>query len=226
MKRKALIVIYIILIFITLKLLYNVLINSILINNYNKGKYSSTQAKMLTFFNFSESYIANYNYGNILYKNGEYEKAIEEYKKSLRGFIPKNKECNIVINYALATCKAISVNEKDQSSINNAIEKYELAIEILTQKGCANKNNDNGHSQKAETLKKDIQKEIERLKKLQKSSNNKNYNNEEEKNKENIDTVEEKIKNIKESAMQEQKRVEDIYKAWEKIDYNRIQKNW
>ena len=139
MKRKVLIVIYIILILVTLKLLYNVIIDSILINNYNKGKYSNSQAKALTFFNFPERYIANYNYGNILYQNGEYEKAIEEYKKSLKGFIPKNKECNIRINYALAICKTVSVNEKDQSSINNAIQKYESAIEILTQKGCANK---------------------------------------------------------------------------------------
>ena len=54
MKRKVLIVIYIILILVTLKLLYNVIIDSILINNYNKGKYSNSQAKALTFFNFPD----------------------------------------------------------------------------------------------------------------------------------------------------------------------------
>ena len=229
MKRKVLIVIYIILILITLKLLYNVFINSILINNYEKGKYSDSQAKALTFLNFPESYIANYNYGNIFYQNGEYEKAIEKYEESLKGFIPKNKECNIRINYALAVCKTISVNEKDQSSINKAIEKYELAIENLTQKGCANKNDDNGHSQKAETLKKDIQKEIDRLKKIQKINNNENDNNEEEKedkNKGNMDNIEEKIQNIKENATQEQRKLENQYKNYRRFDYNRVQKNW
>ncbi len=228
MKRKVLIVIYIILILITLKLLSNVLINSILINNYNKGKYSDSQAKALTFLNFPERYIANYNYGNILYQKGEYEKAIEKYAKSLKGFIPKNKECNIRINYALAICKTVSVNEKDQSSINNAIEKYESAIEILTKKGCANKNDDNGHSQKAETLKKDIQKEIDRLKKLQKNNSNENDNDEEDedKNKDDIDNVEEKIKNIKENATQEQRNTENEYKNYGNDDYNKVQKNW
>lgn len=229
MKRKVLIVIYIILILITLKLLCNVLINSILINNYNKGKYSDSQAKALTFLNFPESYIANYNYGNILYQNGQYEKAIEEYKKSLKGFIPKNKECNIRINYALAICKTVSVNEKDQTSIKNAIEKYESAIEILTQKGCANKNDNRGHNQKAEQLKKDIQKEIDRLKKLQETNSNEKDNNEEEKEdktKENIDNVEEKIQNIKENATQEQRELENKYKNYGNFDYNRVQKNW
>ncbi len=229
MKRKVLIVIYIILILITLKMLYSVLINSILINNYNKGKYSDSQAKMLTFLNFPESYIANYNYGNILYQNGEYEKAIEEYKKALKGFIPKNKECNIRINYALAICKTVSVNEKEETSINNAIEKYESAIEILTQNGCANKNDNNGHSQEAETLKQDIQREIDRLKKLQKTNSNESYNNKEEKEdktKENIDNVEEKIQNIKENATQEQRKAENEYKNFGKFDYNREQKNW
>ena len=228
MKRKVVIVIYIILILITLKMMYSVLINSILINNYNKGKYSDSQAKMLTFLNFPESYIANYNYGNILYQNGEYEKAIEQYKKSLKGFIPKNKECNIRINYALAICKTVSVNEKDQTSIKNAIEKYESAIEILTQKGCANKNDNRGHNQKAEQLKKDIQKEIDRLKKLQENNSDENDNNEEkeDKTKEDIDNVEEKIQNIKEIATQEQRELENKYKNYGNLDYNRVQKNW
>ena len=228
MKRKVLIVIYIILIFITLKLLCNFFINSILINNYNIGKYSDSQAKALTFLNFSESYIANYNYGNILYQNGEYEKAIEEYEKSLNGFIPRNRECNIRINYALAICKNVSVNEKDQTSINNAIEQYEFAIEILTQKGCAGKNDNKGHNQKAEQLKSDIQKEIDRLKKLQETNNEDDNNKEENEdtNEENIDNVEEKIQNIKENATQEQRELENEYKNYGNFDYNRVQKNW
>lgn len=229
MKKKVLIVIYIILILITLKLLYSILINSILINNYNKGKYSDSQAKLLTFLNFPEGYIANYNYGNILYQNGEYEKAIEEYKKSLKGFIPKNKECNIRINYALAICKTVSVDEKDKNSINNAIEKYESAIDVLTENGCANKNDSNGHSQKAEQLKKDIQKEIDRLKKIQNSNSNKKDENEEEKenkSQENTEQIEDKIQDIKENATQEQRELENKYKNYQNFNYNRVQKNW
>ncbi len=227
MKKKVCIVIYVILILITLKLLYNIVSNRILISKYDKGDYADKQAKTLTYLNFSESYIANYNYANILYKMGKYEQAIDEYKKSLKGFIPKNRECDIRINYALAICKTVSINEKDRTSIENAIEKYESAIEVLTKKGCANKENNNGHSKKAEQLKKDIQREIDRLKKLQNSNKDESDNNDEEdKKQEDINTIEEKIQNIKENATQEQRKTESLYKNYGNFDYNRVQKNW
>ena len=66
MKRKIFII-YIILICLTLKLIYNIVLNNILINRYNNGEYSEVQAKILTVANFPQSYVANYNYGNILY---------------------------------------------------------------------------------------------------------------------------------------------------------------
>ena len=226
MKKKILIIVYIILICITLKLLYNITINSILINRYNNGEYSESQAKALKFLNFNQSYVANYNYGNILYQNGKYEDAQKEYRNALDGIVPKNKECNIRINYALAICKTVSVNEEEQSSINSAIEKYESAIEILIQKGCANKNDNNGHNQKAEKLKNDIQNEIDRLKNLQKDNNNNNEQEKEEKKQKNIDTIKEEMKNIKENATQEQREMESQYKNYGNYDYNRVEKNW
>lgn len=227
MKKKVLIIIYVILILITLKLFYNMLIDNVLISNYNNGKYSENQAKMLTFLNFSQPYIANYNYGNVLYKNGEYEQAIEKYKKALKGIVPKNKECNIRINYALSICKTVSVNEKDQNSINNAIEKYESAIQILTEKGCADKDDNNGHNKKAEQLKEDIQKEINRLKNLQEHDSNTNKDNDEKnKTEENVDTIEEKIQEVKENATKDQRKTENDYKNFGDFDYNRVKKNW
>lgn len=227
MKKKVLIIIYVILILITLKLFYNMLIDNALISNYNNGKYLENQAKMLTFLNFSQPYIANYNYGNVLYKNGEYEQAIEKYKKALKGIVPKDKECNIRINYALSICKTVSVNEKDQNSINNAIEKYESAIQILTEKGCADKDGNNGHNKKAEQLKKDIQKEINRLKNLQEHDSNTNKDNDEKnKTEENVDTIEEKIQEVKENATKDQRKTENDYKNFGDFDYNRVKKNW
>ena len=227
MKKKVLIIIYVILILITLKLFYNILIDNVLISNYNNGKYLENQAKLLTFLNFSQPYIANYNYGNVLYKNGEYEQAIEKYKKALKGIVPKDKECNIRINYALAICKTVSVNEKDQNSINKAIEKYESAIQILTEKGCADKDDNNGHNKKAEQLKEDIQKEIDRLKNLQENESNANKDNDEEnKTEENVDTIEEKIQKVKEDATKDQRQTENDYKNFGNFDYNRTKKNW
>ena len=228
MKKKVLIITYIILILITLKLIYNILVNNILISNYNNGKYIENQAKMLTFLNFSQRYVANYNYGNILYKNGEYEQAIEKYKDSLNGIVPKDKECNIRINYALAICKTVSVDEKNQSSINDAIEKYESAIDVLTEKGCANKDDDNGHNEKAEQLKKDIQKEIDRLRNLQNTDSNSDEDDKKEENEkqEDVQTIEEKIQDIKETATQEQRETESSLKNYGNFDYSRVKRNW
>ena len=230
MKRKLIIVIYVILILIALKFTYNQVINSILIDKYNKNDYKENYAKALLLINFPQKYIASYNYGNILYKCEKYEEAIVEYRNSLNGIVPKDKECSIRINYALAICKTVEVDENDGESIKSAIKTYESAIDILTEKGCANKNNDNGHSQKAEQLKKDIQKEIERLKRL------KNLNKEEEKdskdeeiqnnNKQEVETIESKMQDIKENAIQKQRELENKYKNYNNFDYNRTKRNW
>lgn len=226
MKRKILIVVYVVLILITIKLFSNIVTNSVLITKYNKGQYSENQAKALTYLNFLQSYVAYYNYGNVLYQNGEYEKAIEEYKKALEGVVPKYKECNIRINYALAVCKTVQVDEKNQDSIKDAIKTYESAIDILTEEGCANKNDNNGHNRNAEQLKKDIQREIDRLKKLQEDNNSED--NEEEKDnktKEDTETIETKIQDIKEEATKEQREHESQYNNYNK-DFNRKSKNW
>ena len=229
MKKIVLIIIYIILILISLKLLYNIGTNSILINQYNQGKYDSNQGKKLTYLNFIQGYVANYNYGNILFQNGEYENAIEEYKKALKRMIPKEKECNIRINYALTICKTVEVDEKDQESIRKAIETYETAIGILTEEGCANKNDNNGHSQKAEQLKEDIEKEIDRLKKLQKQEDNNQKEEQEEtedsKTTEEIETIEEKIQNIKQEAIKDQRDLESEFDNYNK-DIQSNTKNW
>ena len=71
MKRKVLITICVILGIILLKLIYSYLMNSILISKYENGEYDESVAKSLDFLNFTEGYIANYNYGNVLYKNGK-----------------------------------------------------------------------------------------------------------------------------------------------------------
>ncbi len=227
MKRKVMIALYIILILAAIKLIYNQLLNTFLINDYNNNKYNEDYAKALTYINFPQKYIAHYNYGNVLYKKGEYEEAIEKYEKALKGIIPKNKECNIRINYALAICKTVEVDESDSKSIKDAIQTYEKAIEALTEKGCANKDNDNGHNKKSEQLKKDIQKEIERLKKLENSSSDSTAEEKEEGKEINeTETIESKMQDIKENALQDQREVESKYKNYGNFDYNKVEKNW
>ena len=228
MKRKIIIAVDILLIIITLKLISNIGINSKLINSYYLKDYSEKQAKALTYFNFSESYIANYNYGNILYQEGEYERAIEKYKKALDGIIPKKKECNIRINLALSICKTVSINKNSIDSVKDAIKIYESAIDVLTEKGCANKENNNGHSSKAQQLKNDIQKEIDRLKNLQENQGDNDEEDEGEEQQENKieeKNIEEKLQNIKEEAIKEQREVENQYKNYNKEFITRT-KNW
>ncbi len=237
MKRKILIVIYVLVILVMLKLLYNTVLNNILINKYNNGEFSTSMGQALVNFNFPQRYVANYNYGNIFYKIEEYEQAIEQYKKALEvNNIPEKKECKIRINYALAMCKTIELDENDEESIKNAIEVYESAIDILTEKGCANKDNNNGHSQDAEKLKQDIQKEIERLKKVLQSKSNKDNEQEDDKDEQKDEESdedeneekqkEEEIQKIKEDAIKEQRQEESKYRKYNKIMVNKNNKNW
>ena len=230
MKKNTIIIAYIILICLTLKFTYNTLANSIFLNNYQNGQYSEKQAKTFTHIIFLERYIAYYNYGNVLYQNGEYEKAIEEYKKALNEHVPKYKECNIRINYALAICKTVKVDEKDQNSIDNAIKRYEEAIDVLTEDGCANKNDSNGHSQKAEQLKKDIQKEIDRLKNLKNSDENKDPDQDQDKKnpeKDNAETIEEKMKKAKEDATEAERTADQTFSYRDYKDFNMFEgKGW
>ena len=68
MKRNIFIIVYILVILILIKLMFNTITNGILISKYEEGEYSEQTAYALTLLNFPEGYIADYNCGNILYK--------------------------------------------------------------------------------------------------------------------------------------------------------------
>ena len=221
-KRKILIFVLIILFIIFLKMISNFAINSIIILKYNNGKYLEKQAEFLKKCIFFESYKAHYNYGNILYQNGKYDDAILEYENALKKHVPKMKKCNIRINYALSICKTINVEEQSEDSIKKAIKEYENAIDVLTEDGCANKDDNNGHSQNAEKLKDDIQNEIDRLKKLLKGENDE-PNNGKEINESQIEKN--KVQDIKEEAIKRQREIEATYNNFNK-SYKLNEKNW
>ena len=234
MKKRLLIVLYIVLSIITAKLIMNIALNIIFINKYNSGEYSENESKLLTIINFPEAYIAEYNYGNILYKNKEYKRATEKYKKALNTYVPRNKECNIRINYALSICNMVDLYE---STVEDKIKMYESAIEILVEDGCANREDSNGHSEQAEKLKKDIQDEIDRLKnqfpqEQQGNSEEKENRNEEDDNSEEesgyLNELKQEIQDIMEESTGEQKDIEYTYKHMENIikDTDIKGKNW
>ena len=101
-------------------------------------------------------YMLWYNHGNDLYNKGDYTEAISAYDIALDLFPTKYKECKIRINMALAMLKKITPDY----DINTRLEVLNIAREVLTDDGCAGKEDDNGHSKEAEKLKKDIDREI------------------------------------------------------------------
>ena len=178
---------------------------------------------------FGQKYIYYYNRGNASFENQKYDEAILEYKKSLHGVIPKYRECKIRINYALAICKKIDLDldESNENSVNQAIDMYKFAIDILTEKGCASKLKENEfHSEDAEILTEDIENEIYRLNNLfSQKQNSKDNNGRESEKKEETQDAENTIKSIKENAIIEQKKIEKQYEDYGK-NFDRKTRNW
>ncbi len=167
MKKKILLAALCIVVVILLKLICDYVLNTIQVNSYKEEKYNADLAQLVATLNFNKSRVANYNYGNVLYQKGDYEGAIEQYKNALNTIVPSREECDIRVNYALAICKTVKLekeDETDEAKVQEAIKKYESAIDVLVAVECAHRNDNNGHDKDAQQLKNDIQKEIDRLK--------------------------------------------------------------
>ena len=222
MKNKIFIVLYVIIICIMLVVFFINIEGFAILKKYENKEYSENEAKILTYLTFQKDYVSNYNYANILYKNEKYEKAIAEYKKALKNVTATEKECMVRINYALAICKNIKLNEGNQESINKAINEYQNAVKILTERNCDRHNSD------ASRLKQEIENEINRLKSLQDSSSQENNEKEQDENEQqskNQETIETEMKKIKEEAIKEQKEKQEIFKDFNK-SYKSTEKNW
>ena len=222
MKNKIFIVLYVIIICIMLVVFFINIEGFVILKKYENKEYSENEAKILTYLTFQKDYVSNYNYANILYKNEKYEKAIAEYEKALKNVTATEKECMVRINYALAICKNVKLNEGNQESINKAINEYQNAVKILTERNCDRHNSD------ALRLKQEIENEINRLKRLQDSSSQENNEKEQDENEQqskNQETIETEMKKIKEEAIKEQKEKQEIFKDFNK-SYKSTEKNW
>ena len=70
---------------------------------------------------------------------------------------------------------------------------------------------------------------MEGLKRLENSSDDAKEENKEDESKvseKETETIESKIQDIKENALQDQREVESTYKNYGNFDYNRVEKNW
>lgn len=212
--KKFFIAIYIVLIFIAVKLAFTFYMNEKFIDNYNQQIYSYDDIQYLFILNIFEPYIVYYNYGNILYQNGDFEEAIVQYRKALTLFPPHRKECDIRINLALAMLKQINEDDKSEENRQKILDILEEAKQVLCEKGCANEYDDNGHSEEAERLKKDIENKEKELQNSEESESeneeeNENEKENEEQEKNTLDEKEEQLRNIQvESGTERQDELE------------------
>ncbi len=175
------------------KLLVTFFVNEIVIVNYHKEIYQLNLLSGLSFLNFPESYIAPYNYGNVLYQLGQYNEAILKYKNSLTKNPPQKRVCDIRINLSLAMLKNI------QPSNANSLSKLIEARKNLYEDQCAHEFDDDGYSRKAEELE-------EQIRKLEKEVNkDNNHSQDDDKQEEKDETkdfssLEEKLKENEKKA--------------------------
>ena len=199
------------------------ILNEIFRSRYNHQIYSNDYEESLLKLNFPESYLPYYNLGNAEYKNGNYDKAISNYKKALELGPQHNheKECDIRVNLALAMLAKIDwANMKTQKDGQRAIKQLKAARNVLTEEGCANPDDPNGHNAEAEQLKADIDKMLEEM---QQNSNQSEDNQEQDdqgqgnqeqepdkkENSQREKEIQDALDNQKKDTMQERQRTQD-----------------
>lgn len=160
MKKKIIICIYVVLLLVCGKQVFNYFYNEYIIDNYEEGFLVDTNP--LRFLNIYEPYVAHYNMGNSYYLDHDYETAISEYHKALEYNLPTNKECSIRINLSLAMIKNLGDDYAESDNIKGSINTLKEARDVLLKEDCATKDGD-GHSKTAEELKEEIEKLLEEL---------------------------------------------------------------
>lgn len=222
--KKPVFVIYIIIVLILFKLISTFITNEKFILNYKEEIYNENEVKKLFILNILEPYIAHYNYGNLLYKQKDYNQAIKEYKKALQLNPPKEKkECAIRINLALAMLQQIDEKDTSEENKNKTLTILKNAKEVLCEDDCAHVYDNNGHSKEAEQLKADIERKEKELKNEEKSNDSKKENEEENKDDAQKDKqvqIKEKLQEIQKEALQDrQDGIEDVKKMYETYEY-------
>lgn len=194
-KKRLIVCGYILILLALCKPVFNYIYNNIIVNEYNNGNYE-VNADALQICNWIQPYIAYYNNGNIYYQNSEYEAAIAEYREALDSNPPRDKECSVRINLALAMVKTLNEDYSSEDNIEYSINTLKEARNVLLEEECATENGD-GHSETAEKLKSEIEKMLSELEKN--TNNNTGKENEDPKpgnEEKKEDSYEENIKNV------------------------------
>jgi hypothetical protein len=166
MKKKLLLILFLVVVLLFAKQSLNYFYNGYVLSKYRQDDFSMNEDLLLT-FNCFEPYIVHYNNGNLLYMNSLYLEAVEEYKTSLTfSGIPEDRDCSIRINLALALLGSLGDDYEEPENIAHAIEVLNEARDVLLENGCASDDGE-GHSKKAQELKEYIDELIDELEELQ-----------------------------------------------------------
>lgn len=200
--KKALKIIIVIIIILTIKWVFTYSLNELIISNYHNEKYNSKLNNILYPLTLNSSYVVYYNHGNIYYQKKNYDESIKKYQKALTKNPPQKRVCDIRINLSLSMLAKININETDK-----ILEQLKSARYVLYENNCVDPNYENSYSKEAEKLEKEI-KELENQYENpnQNESNDNNQQNQEEDNNQDQDIEEqlqEKEKQAKESRQDE-----------------------
>ena len=206
MIKKILTKLWILCILVFAVFLFNYVNNERKIKRFENGDYKENRTDVL---GFTEPYINDYNQGNIYYKQKEYGKALESYKKALEQNPPFEKECRIRINMALSIVVPIDVNSINKDNIDETIELLHEAKKILTDHGCAHMDDDGGHNDDAILLKKEID-EFEKKIKEKAENQDEEQDEKEEKKEEEKEEKEEKEQQKKNGHESEKQMLKEL----------------
>lgn len=161
--------------------------------------------------------ITHYNHGNDLYQKGDYDGAIKSYTKALKWNPPENKECSIRINLVLAMLAKIDEND----DVQNIIKELKEAREVLCENGCANENDNLGHSDKAEQLKSDIDDMLNQLQnnEIDEDSQDETEDEQEDEVKENLDKLKEQLEEIQKESREARQEEMDFIRSSTDYEY-------
>lgn len=160
----------------------NYVSNEHFIDRYENRVYENS--RITPVLGFTQPYIYHYNQGNIYYKNGDYDGAEYEYRRALENGAPEDYDCKIRINLALSMVTPIDADGVTEENLDETIELLESAKDILIENGCAHRDDNDGHSEDAQTLKNEIDEFEEELKKqVEEQKNNDDRQQQDDKDK-------------------------------------------
>lgn len=107
--------------------------------------------------------VRSYNMANKEFRSGFYDLAESNYSLALYYQPTDKQQCSVRINKALAMVTPLTPESVTYDNLEDTIKILESAIDVLVADDCAHRDDDNGHSVKAQILKNEIDDYIEWL---------------------------------------------------------------